>query len=315
MKVDVKKYTLDEKDEWNSFIQKSKNGTFLLNRNFIEYHQDRFEDYSLMIYYKGKLISCFPANISNGIEIHSHQGLTYGGFVFDDKIRIAQAEEILNKVKEFYKKQGIKKIFLKQIPVIYHRKSSNEMDYWLWRKGAEIYRRDTTFTVDLRRELWFSKRKIRYYKKAVQHGIVIKRDDEFEPFWNDVLIPNLTKKHEVQPTHTLNEISLLKNNFHENIKQVNAYFENLIIAGTTLFECNGVVHAQYIASTEKGRKAGALDYLFISLIEYYKKKGYNYFDFGISNEKEGKYLNYSLAEYKEGFGAKVFIHDFYRLKL
>jgi len=313
--IEVIKYTSDKKEEWNEFIQKSKNGTFLFYRDFIEYHQDRFEDYSLMIYRNGRLISCLPANVTNRTEIHSHQGLTYGGFVFDDKIRIAQAEEVLNKVTEFYKKQGIKKIFLKQIPVIYHRKPSNEMDYWLWRKGAEVYRRDTTFTVDLRKEFRFSKRKIRYSRKAVQDGTVIKRDDKIEPFWNDVLIPNLERKYKVKPVHSVAEILMLKNKFPENIIQVNAYSGESVIAGTTLFVCQGIVHAQYIATSEEGKRTGALDHIFIDLIEYYKNNEYDYFDFGISNEKEGKVLNYSLAEFKEGFGAKVFIQDFYKLNL
>lgn len=40
-----------------------------------------------------------------------------------------------------------------------------------------------------------------------------------------------------------------------------------------------------------------------------------YFDFGISNEEEGRYLNEGLVAQKEGFGARAVVHDFYRLKL
>jgi len=43
--IEVIKYTSDKNEEWNEFIQKSKNGTFLFYRDFIEYHQDRFESF------------------------------------------------------------------------------------------------------------------------------------------------------------------------------------------------------------------------------------------------------------------------------
>ena len=41
-----------------------------------------------------------------------------------------------------------------------------------------------------------------------------------------------------------------------------------------------------------------------------KKK---YFDFGISNEKQGKHINKGLNFWKEGFGARTITQDFYRI--
>ena len=312
--IEVVKYYPDKKEEWNDFITKSKNGTFLFNRNFMDYHSDRFTDFSLMIYKKGKLISCFPANIVNN-EIHSHQGLTYGGFIVNDKMRIAIAEEVLEAVIAFYRDKGIKRVFIKQIPSIYHKIPSNEMDYWLWHSGAVIYRRDTTFTVDLTHKLNLSSRKIRYKKKAEKNGLLIKESDDFADFWNKILISNLEMKYNVKPVHSLNEILMLAGMFPKNIRQYNVYFDEKIIAGATLFISGETVHAQYISSNSIGAQKGALDFLFILLMDKFKREGYRYFDFGISNENDGQVLNYSLAEYKEGFGANVFIHEFYKCDL
>ena len=47
---DIKRYTADNADEWNQFVAHSKNGTFLFDRSYMDYHADRFEDYSFMIY-------------------------------------------------------------------------------------------------------------------------------------------------------------------------------------------------------------------------------------------------------------------------
>ena len=41
--------------------------------------------------------------------------------------------------------------------------------------------------------------------------------------------------------------------------------------------------------------------------------GRRYFDFGISNEDGGRYLNRGLAAQKEGFGGRAVVHDFYEV--
>lgn len=54
MKIEIYKSGL--KAEWDGFVRNSKNGTFLFYRDFIEYHGDRFGDYSLMFYDGGSLL-------------------------------------------------------------------------------------------------------------------------------------------------------------------------------------------------------------------------------------------------------------------
>ncbi|SDE80971.1 hypothetical protein, partial [Sporomusa acidovorans] len=71
---------------------------------------------------------------------------------------------------------------------------------------------------------------------------------------------------------------------------------------------------QYLANSEEGRSTGALDLVIHYLVtEVYKDK--IYFDFGISNEKQGRFLNTGLIAQKEGFGARAVVHDFYSLDI
>ena len=51
----TKKYFIENKNIWNVFIDLSKNGTFMLKRDYMEYHSDRFVDHSLMFYKNDKL--------------------------------------------------------------------------------------------------------------------------------------------------------------------------------------------------------------------------------------------------------------------
>jgi len=87
---DIKLYEKGDKDEWNRFVGTSKNGTFLLLRDYMDYHSDRFHDHSLMIFRNGKLYALLPANEA-GDTFFSHQGLTYAGLLTTEH---ASAEDI-----------------------------------------------------------------------------------------------------------------------------------------------------------------------------------------------------------------------------
>jgi len=47
---DIIRYTSEKVQEWNAFVATSKNGTFLFNRGYMDYHSHRFEDCSLMFF-------------------------------------------------------------------------------------------------------------------------------------------------------------------------------------------------------------------------------------------------------------------------
>src|SRR5690606_556099 len=91
------KYQPKYKTQWDHFVSKAKNATFLFYRDFMEYHQDRLEDYSLMVFDDEKLISIIPAN-NIGSMLHSHQGLTYGGLVITPETKLKAFLEIFRSV-------------------------------------------------------------------------------------------------------------------------------------------------------------------------------------------------------------------------
>ena len=93
-------------EEWNSFLLQAKSSTFLFNRNFMDYHSDRFADHSLMVYDEKKLVALLPANIYKGTLI-SHQGLTYGGIVTRVNTKLRHIIEIVYNVLSFC----IRKVF------------------------------------------------------------------------------------------------------------------------------------------------------------------------------------------------------------
>lgn len=258
----------------------------------MEYHSDRFEDYSLIIRDEKDSVALLPANIKQS-AVYSHQGLTYGGFVFRREVKFRKAIEVFYQTLKFFNQQGIEDFWLKPIPRIYNALPADELDWALTICGAELYRRDTTLAIIRSDRLPFQTRRIRAIKKAGPLKPLIISDnssDEFNRFWDQALIPNLWNRHRLKPVHTADEIIILAKRFPDHIRQHNIYIENELMAGVTFFLNTNVAHAQYIAATDAGKDSGALDYLFNHMINH-QYNHFSYFDFGNCNEENGTIVN------------------------
>ena len=278
----------------------------------MDYHHDRFDDYSLLIFKNEKLIAVFPANKTED-TLHSHQGLSYGGLILDKNIEFSDVLESFKIVLKYCAENSINIINTKLLPKIYNTHPSDEMDYLLFKLKAINVRRDLSVAIrnDERLEINASNRK-RGLKKAIKNALQLKEVNEFDDFWNEILIPNLKQSHNVSPVHSLEEISLLKQRFPKNIRQFNAYKDNNIIAGVTVFVTQNVAHAQYISANNQKQQLGSLDFLFDHLINKTFVEQ-TYFDFGISNKNQGQNINEGLMSWKESFGSRSIVHDFYKI--
>lgn len=308
----IRKYTQSDYAPWNDFITQAKNATFLFHRDFMEYHQNRFEDYSLIIESEKEWVAVLPANrVAN--EVFSHQGLTYGGLVFKENLKL---EKVLSMVKELLQSlhlSGFKSLVIKLIPDIYSDFFFKEMDYALFLVDSKLIRRDTLAVIDLTKNYQLSKNRIEGVNRGAKNQLIIKEETDFSSFWNSILIPNLRTKHQANPVHSLAEITYLKAKFPSNIRQFNVYKDNELVGGTTIFESKNVAHSQYISANSFKNEYGTLDFLHHFLItEVFKHK--NYFDFGTSNEEHGRKLNGGLSYWKQSFGANILTQDFYEVQ-
>ena len=306
----IRLYDPTQKLVWDNFLENCKNGTFLFKRDFMDYHKSKFDDFSMMIYRGSKLIALVPANLDLN-NVYSHQGLTYGGILIHSDSKFNEYLEIFTEVLTFLKKRFINSLRVKQIPSIYNLNFNDELDYLSFVTDSENYRKDILSVINLQDKFKLSKDRINGYKRGVKNLLEFREVHDFNEFWNKLLIPNLSKKYAVTPVHSLVEIRLLKSRFKNNIRQFNVYKENEIVAGTTIFQTKNVVHVQYTASNSKKNILGSLDFLFFKLItEIYARQ--KYFDFGTSNERDGKKINQGLLYWKEGFGARSLIQNFYK---
>ncbi len=298
---------------WNEFVAHAKNATFLFHRDFMEYHSDRFQDFSLLIFdEKNTLKAILPANRVEDV-LHSHQGLTYGGLILNQNSKMQDVVEMMHSLLKFLNENAILSFNLKQLPTIYHESPSDEMEYLMFLMQGNLIRRDVLSVVDLKTNFSFSRDRKNGIKRGVKNDIIVKEESNFELFWNEILIPNLDQKFKTKPVHSLEEITFLKSKFPNNIRQFNVYKQGKIIAGTTVFESDFVAHSQYISADDSKNTTGSLDFLHNRLITYtFRNK--KYFDFGISNENQGQNINQGLLFWKEGFGARTIVQNFYEIE-
>lgn len=310
MEIEIKKYNPGYKDEWDRFVSSSKNGTFLFYRGFMEYHSDRFTDNSLLFYYKNKLTALLPANVTDGV-LYSHQGLTYGGLILNNSVTAKIVLDIFEYLIRYLQENGIHRLIYKSVPHIYHKVPAEEDVYALYRNNAELVGRSISSCIIQQNRVEYSELRKRGIKKAKNNNLHVEEGTDFSDFWK-ILEENLSQRFQTSPVHTLSEISYLKDKFSDDIQLFQVKDKNETIAGCVIFETDMVAHIQYISASEKGKKTGALDLLFDYLItDVYKDKPY--FEFGISTEDNGTYLNEGLIFQKEGFGGRGIVYDVYRL--
>jgi hypothetical protein len=215
----------------------------------------------------------------------------------------------------YYAEQDCRTLRYKAVPWIYHRLPAQDDLYGLFRTGAALTRRDLSCAIDLAGGTARSDRRRRALKKAQEAGVELELGfDHLSAFW-EVLEQNLATRHDAKPVHTRGEMLLLRDRFPDQIQLLAARQGGNVVAGVLLFDNERVSHAQYIASSDAGRAASALDAVFDAAIARAAQVGRRYFDFGVSTEENGHFLNQGLYTFKSGFGGAGVAHDFYEIVL
>lgn len=311
--IEVVPYRAAEHRElWDGFIREAKNGVFLFERGYMDYHADRFEDASLLFFRDRRLAAVMPAS-RDGDRVVSHGGLTFGGVVSGLRMSTPVMVELFDELIEHLRSAGAALLVYKAVPGFYHRVPAEEDLYALFVKGARLTRRDVSSVVAMERRPRPAKGR-RWAAKAVrERGIEVERSRDFAAFMalEEAL---LGAKYGRRPVHTAAEMELLAGRFPENIHLFTAVRGEELLAGVIVYESERVAHAQYIGASEEGKRLSALDAVLGFLLdEVYAGKPY--FDFGISTEREGRHLNVGLIANKESYGARAAVYDFYELAL
>ncbi len=297
---------------WDNFNKSAANGLFLFDRDYLEYHQDRFNDHSLLFYQEEELVAICPLNTLENTA-YSHGGLTFGGLLVQRQLKIHRYLQCFAALLSYLKDSGFQKIIYKQIPYIFHQAVALEDLYALNFYNAKLLNRNLSSFIDLSSTRQYSKGRKWSLQQALKSGLEVTESTDYAAFM-DLVHFTLTTKYAVKPTHTTAEMIYLAQKFPENIKLLAVYRGPEIIGGSIIYLSTQVVHLQYIATNDAGKKQHVLDLIVHYIIQKYKSTK-KYLSFGISPGDDEFNLNTGLVQNKESFGARSLMHDIYEISL
>jgi hypothetical protein len=356
-KFNFTKNSLENNKEWNSFIKTNSEGHFFFETDYLFYHKERFEDFSLMIYdKKNNLICVLPAcfevvrKSSVGTTakiIHSHKGLTFGGFIFKDNLSFLEQRQIVFSCLDFLKENDFNSFIIKPLPSYFqfdnqkeesiHRLlNDNLIESKILRVEANSVIRLPKNSIEYQENTYknYSKRKKRNLKKTYklnskldsELNLKVEKTELSTDFWR-IIEDNLKLRHNLSPVHLVDKIQLLKNKFPQNIHFFVVKNNAQIIACCVIFIYQSTIHLQYMAATNEGKQVNALDFLIDEFVKnhsiYFDKinetdKNFTYLSLGVSelrNNKYGNSINEGLFKWKEEFGANTFSHFVYQIDI
>jgi hypothetical protein len=302
--------------EWDEFVHSSDNGTIFHLRKFLSYHpKGRFKDSSVVFKKNNKILSVFPAAVieRDGKKIlSSHSGASYGSFAYRQNLNLKEAFDLVEGLLDYAKEIGCDKVQLTPPPMIYKTKYSDYIDFALVKNGFDYVKREVSSVVQLdvpKEDLLTTYRAEARtaVKKAVKQGVVIAECERYEDYY-EILKKNLKMRHNVTPTHSLDELLKLKNMFPGIIRLWGAFVDDKLIAGVCNFSANDrVVLAFYISHDEDYQEYRAVNLLFYEIMKRYQDEGFKFLDFGIFTVDMDP--NWGLGRFKENFGARGIFRD------
>ena len=312
--TEIIRYDASMAARWDEFARMSRNGTMLHQRGYMDYHCDRFKGCSLVALHEGKLCALLPACIE-GDTLWSHRGLTYGGWLvplkhFDATVMV----EVMDAACQWMSDNSIKRLVYKPVPHIYHRYPCEEDLYALFRHQAKLIETNISTTIDLTCPLPLDRGNKSGANAARKAGIQVGPSEDWEGYWR-LLSSLLDERYGTRPVHTLDEMRLLHGRFPDGIRLYAATLDGEMLAGVVMYLSQPVAHCQYIGASPQGKDSKALTLLFDYLIGEAKTSGYRYFDFGISNEDHGRYLNEGLVRQKSRLGGRGIVYNTFEINL
>ena len=301
---------------WDSFVLKSNNGTIFHSRKFLSYHKERnFQDCSFLFQNKNNIEALFTGAIIDDV-LYSHPGASFGGFIYN-QLSFEFGSKIVELLLEFAQQNNLKEIVIVPTPFIYYNQYNEVIEYCLYIKGFSVIEYYMSSFVNLESNLLdqLHNRKKRYIKK-MEGEIEIELSKDLDSFYP--ILVNNKLKHKTKPTHTLEELKILMQQFPDEIKLLLSYQNNKIIGGALNFITNKnscILFYNMIDYEYQSLQVASLQ-IYASL-KWAQENNLKFLDIGVSQLYEGDKIvpHESLINFKEQFGAKAMIRKVMKLNL
>lgn len=314
MEIEIQKYSLKFKELWDNFIDIADNGFFFFKRNYMEYHADRFNDYSLIVFIDNEVKALFPCNLKNN-KIFSHQGLSYGGILHDADVNANTLNFIHKAIISYFNKVGVRHCEISPIPSLYSKSKNNFYEQVLKENLTCVQGEKPISVIDHELVKLPTRRKLRI-PKTHEENYSFEIVDNINTVW-PMIEQCYLSQHGFQPVHSQSEIVYLKECFPRNII-INTIKENTpnapVLAALITLEDKRMVKFQYIGYTEMARKANVIDYLYFKTINKSISENKNV-DMGHSIDINSNQINNKILFAKKRHGASEISTSTYCINL
>lgn len=319
--MEIIKYTEDWKDKWDRFVLESNNGTMFHLQKFFDYHiPGKFVFNHLIFLEKNEIVALLPgAMVGNKFE--SPIGASYGSIVTKD-VKFTMALEIVSTLLRYAKVNGIDEIELTAPPVVYENHPNQNLDFamlWLGFK-YELHYISSAIKLDPETDIMsrFSPTTRRNVRKSLKDdGIRVEINEKYDEFY-PILLDNKSR-HNVKPTHSLEDLLRLKELLPDNLKLFMVYWKDKPIGGSLMFfvnrTCSLCFYNMLLYDYEYLKPIQRIMY---EVVKYSTDNGYGYLDIGVSQDTSAENPmtpSMSLIEFKEKFDAKTVMRNTLHIKL
>lgn len=313
--ISVIPYEPGHRGRWNQFVRTARNGLFLFEREYMDYHADRFADASLMFEGRRGLVALLPAHrrrdpASGRATLCSHEGLTFGGLITGPAMRLGLMEEVFDALMGHMKREGLAALRYRAIPHIYGRYIGEEDLWCLHRRGARV--EDVRVSCALRAggPPSPSKSSGQALRHARNTGLEVRPWEDVEGF-HALLSEWLRLRHDAAPVHSAAELRRLCDAFPRDIRILGVWRAGAPLAAEMLFMNPACIRVQYAASTPEALAAGASVLLMDHLIS--SAEAGQWIDMGTSMDPATGEVTGSLHAHKEALGARAVLYRTFEL--
>lgn len=320
--LSLRRYTANDAEAWDSFVERSINGTLMHTRRFLSYHPpERFVDHSLLAADPaGRIVGVFPAGetVAQGLRtLQSHPGASYGGWVIDEAASFPVVDEVVRQTVSYADERGFQAIRIRISEKVFHLRRCEELDVAYFRAGFAIDGRELSSAFDLTEAIddeptsLFQDYARRNLRKAARLDVTARVSGDFEGYWQ-LLTNNLRNRYSVQPTHSLGEIGRLLELFPDRIFLVGGYLGDRLLSGAVVFVMNRVGgHVMYMAQDYEFQNHRSLNVVLAEALQECRRRGLRYLNYGISSipGSHGLEINDGVYTFKRSCGGQGVTRD------
>lgn len=319
--MEIIQYTPEWKEKWDSFVLESNNGTMFHLQKFFDYHAPEKFNFNHLIFLENDEIVALLPGAMIGNKFESPIGASYGSIVTQD-IKFNKALEIISALLDYAKQNGIKEFELTAAPVVYENKPNQNLDFAMLWLGFNYSLHYISSAIKLNKDHDIIsrfqptvRRNIRKtFRNSDIHVEINHRYDQFYP----ILLENKAR-HEVKPTHSLEELLKLEELLPENIKLFIVYYKDIPIAGSLMFFVNRTCALCFYNMLDYNYEyLKPIHRIMYEVVKYSTDNGYSYVDIGVSQDTKAENPmtpSLGLIDFKEKFDAKTVMRNTLSIKL